>query len=138
MNEKISNLLVNTFADRSIQVITAFGLADPFTTDNGIDQGDVISPLIWRIVYDPLLTFISSKEHLGFHFAKDISLGSLAYVDDTGWLADSKEHLQAIMDHASDFFCITDIELNLEKCDLLVINKAYQAEHDMIYIGSDR
>ena len=63
----------------------------------------MISPLLWHIIYDSLLTFIAAKGHLGFNFTEELSLGGLAYADDTGWMADSKANLQLIIDHASEF-----------------------------------
>jgi hypothetical protein len=52
-------------------------------------------------------------------------------------MADSKAHLQSIMNYASDFFRFTDIQLNLKKCELLVINKPYDERNDQIRIGKN-
>src|SRR5215469_14661758 len=62
----IINLLVNLFKDRKIRIITHYGLSEPFTAGDGIDQGEMISPLLWRIFYDPLLTYIDSEKTLGY------------------------------------------------------------------------
>lgn len=53
--ESAINFIINLFNNRKMRVITAYRLSDIFTAGDGIDQGKVISPLIWRIFYDPLL-----------------------------------------------------------------------------------
>ena len=57
--------VLNLYNKREIAVITKYGNTDSFVAEDGIDQGEVISPLIWRIFYDPLLSKIQDKE-LGF------------------------------------------------------------------------
>jgi hypothetical protein len=41
-------------------------LSPMFTAKDGIDQGDSISPLMWRIFYDPLLVAIQNESRLGY------------------------------------------------------------------------
>jgi len=43
----IIELLINTFEGRRINIITAYGLSDTLVADDGIDQGETISPLLW-------------------------------------------------------------------------------------------
>ena len=40
---------------KSNQVITPFGLTDPYIAESSLDQGAVEAPIHWRICYDPLL-----------------------------------------------------------------------------------
>ena len=49
-----------------MKVITKYGLSDELQAMDGIDQGEVISPLIWRIFYDPLLCRIMDDKSLGY------------------------------------------------------------------------
>src|SRR5581483_8351202 len=59
----ISDLIINIFDHRQMQVITAIGNSNGFVAKDGIDQGEVISPLLWRIFYDPLLCKIQKHNH---------------------------------------------------------------------------
>ena len=52
------NLILNLFSNRKNRVITHHGVTDPYDVIIGIDQGEVISPLLWCIYYDPLPTEI--------------------------------------------------------------------------------
>ena len=64
--EKTTNLLLTLFQERKFQVITNDGLTDPIIAGDGIDQGETISPLLWRIFYDPLLCKIQDNKNLGY------------------------------------------------------------------------
>src|SRR5215213_7458989 len=55
------NLIKNLFSNRRNQIFTEQGLTDPYDVLIGIDQGEVISPLLWCIYYDPLLAEVESK-----------------------------------------------------------------------------
>ena len=51
---KIIKIIINLFERRKAKVITALGPTDPYEAADGIDQGEVLSPLLCRIFYDPL------------------------------------------------------------------------------------
>src|SRR5438876_3886128 len=75
----------------------------------GIDQGEVISPLLWCIYYDPLLCKIEQQE-LGYNIVHQyrpniydrhanyncITVGDLTFMNDTTWITETKESLEAI------------------------------------------
>src|SRR5277367_5610642 len=65
--EDLTNLFINMFDERKISIITEFGLSDPLTAATGIDQGEVVSPLLWRIFYDPLLSQIQQDVNFGYN-----------------------------------------------------------------------
>jgi Reverse transcriptase (RNA-dependent DNA polymerase) len=58
--------LLNLYNGRKIKVITEYGLTEEFVAGDGLDQGEVVSPLMWRIFYDPLLYSIYKEEDLGY------------------------------------------------------------------------
>src|SRR2546421_214352 len=60
------DFIINLFQHRKMKVIIKYGLSDELQAMDGIDQGEVISPLIWRIFYDPLLCRIMDDESLGY------------------------------------------------------------------------
>jgi hypothetical protein len=99
------NFIINIYKNCKIKIITVYGLTDAFTACDGIDQGEVIFPLIWRIFYDPLLHRIQEDETLGYimeliwldnifnNNKRKIMIRTavLVYVDDTQWIAKSKD-----------------------------------------------
>ena len=122
---------------KSNQVITPFGLTSAYIAESGLDQGAVEAPIHWRISYDPLL---SAMDTLGAGYTvsipwkgprppalclgSSITVSSLAYVDDTAWLAHSKVQAQRMLDLAMEFFHLNDIAINTKKTVLVVINSS--------------
>ena len=54
-----TQLILSLFTDRTNTVLTAYGESSPYQVKIGIDQGEVISPLLWVIYIDPLLTVLN-------------------------------------------------------------------------------
>ncbi|GET62489.1 RNA-directed DNA polymerase from mobile element jockey-like [Rhizophagus irregularis DAOM 181602=DAOM 197198] len=132
------NLTKELFLGWKNSVFTAGGLSNPYDVMVGIDQGEIISPLLWCIYYDPLLTAIQ-QEHFGYRVKakKKINLyenievevkqniTSMAYMDDTNMLAGNKEELEKILKTADDFYTLNDIQINKEKSELLLKKKNF-------------
>src|SRR5690242_8275331 len=57
----IINILSDLLTDHHNQVITNLGLTFSYPVYNGIDQGETITPLLWRIYYDPLISYIHAQ-----------------------------------------------------------------------------
>ena len=58
LSESLITFIKQLYRDREIRVITDEGPTDFFIAGDGIDQGEVISLLMWRIFYNPLLVRI--------------------------------------------------------------------------------
>ena len=61
MPQNLINILTNLLTDRQNRVISNLGLTNFYSVKNGIDQGETITPLFWRIYYDSLIYKIASK-----------------------------------------------------------------------------
>src|ERR1043165_2815158 len=64
--QKTRKYIINLFCKQQLKIITAYGLTEEITAGDGIDQGEVISPLIWRLFYDPLLEKIQEDKALDY------------------------------------------------------------------------
>ncbi len=137
--------ILRLFLPRFNQVFTAHGNSDTYLVHSGIDQGEVISPLLWCIYYDPLLCAINNSQH-GFVSEVDwrpdarrpltnntsLKIPALAYMDDTLWLAKSREDLTNITSIANSFFNFNDIQVNWSKSELLV-NTSQQHPFEIVH-----
>src|SRR5204863_7582253 len=97
--------VIGLFTNRSNRVITPFGLTDPYYIKIGIDQGETISPLLWVIYYDPLLTALKEQaiDLYNFEHSKIVSvnpyitellqtkISSLVFMDDSTLVSTSKK-----------------------------------------------
>ena len=107
-------------------------MTSPYDVLIGIDQGEVISPLLWCIYYDPLLCEIESKQ-LGYNlnhsyrknlYSQNITIeqqivSSSAFMDDTTWIAPNQSNLEVILEIADNFNHLNNIKVNKEKSELL-------------------
>jgi len=131
----ITQLITNIFDNRSNHVITPFGPTDNYPVQDGIDQGDTISPVLWRIFYDPLITKLD-QSGLGYSLQtsscpdiKDKSIVTTctttctAFMDDTTLISNNSNNMQQICDISNTFFELNDIQINTDKLHLIVINK---------------
>ena len=127
------DLITGLFIKRTNCVFTEYGLTDRYPVLIGIDQGEVISPLLWCIYYDPLLSEVQNR-NLGYKMehsylrnvydplsrsSHNLSIPALAYMDDTNWISDSELNLVAILNLAQSFFRFTHIRVNHFKAELL-------------------
>ncbi|EXX61419.1 hypothetical protein RirG_171310 [Rhizophagus irregularis DAOM 197198w] len=53
--------IINLFTRRNNKIITHYGDTSGYRVRIGIDQGEIISPLLWVIYFDPLLTTLNRK-----------------------------------------------------------------------------
>ena len=55
------NLLKDALENRSNKILTAVGDTEEYIMMNGIDQGEIISPTLWIIYYNPLFERIKKR-----------------------------------------------------------------------------
>src|SRR2546428_10694366 len=61
-----TNFIFNLHNDHKAQIITSYGLTEPIPLYSGIEQGETYSPLLWKIYYDPILSYINNKYYKSF------------------------------------------------------------------------
>ena len=144
-----TKMLINLFTNRKNSVFTEFSNTDLYNIKIGIDQGEVISPLLWIIYYDPLLCEIQNYG-LGYTMThtwkQDIfryetstltqEIPSLAFIDDTTWITPSQNNLEKILDIADDFYRITNTAINKDKSKLIT-NKKIQSDNIDLKFGDN-
>jgi hypothetical protein len=141
----IINTIINLFTNRQNQVITNLGLTPSYPVLNGIDQGETITPLLWRIYYDPLISYIynnfngySTKVSWPTNL-KDPTYNKLeshcsvlAYMDDTLWIASSQQELSQILNIAESFYNMANIQINPTK-SILTTNESLTNYNPITY-----
>ncbi|KAG9303014.1 hypothetical protein G9A89_006231 [Geosiphon pyriformis] len=106
------------YGNRINRIITDYGLTEGYCVHDGLDQGEVFSPLLWKIFYDPLLCELNDRKGGMTSF-----LAAGAFVDNTIWVGSSQVATQYILDIASSFFKVNDITINNEKTVAIPINQ---------------
>src|ERR1043165_2814272 len=143
--------ILNLFEKRQSKIITDLGTTEAFEIKDGIEQGEVISPLVWRIFYDPLLERIQKDPDLGYtlHVLPNNSAEYLvqkkkkwrqavvAFADDTTWVASSKAQMERTIEIAEDFFSLNDIQINRKKTKLITMNTKSDKKERTIFFGKE-
>jgi len=126
------DFILDFFTYRKNAVLTKGGLSNFYDVKIGIDQGEVISPLLWCIYFDPLLCEINqlnkgyslthtwmSNVSQSTHKQLQAQLAALGFMDDANWISSLLENLEAILEVADDFYLLTQAAINKEKSKLL-------------------
>ncbi|GES75537.1 hypothetical protein GLOIN_2v1766738 [Rhizophagus clarus] len=113
--KRIVQLFVNLFSNSRKAVITTTRITQFYKALIGIDQSEVISPLVWTIYYDPLLS----------------------YMDDVSWIIDTSYKLESILQIADEFNRLNNIQINPDKFALMTNNtKALKDKSIKLNFGS--
>ena len=64
--QKFINIIRNSLINCKNRVITDLKMTEKYYMNNGIDQGEIISPLLWIIYYNPLFCKIENQAGLGY------------------------------------------------------------------------
>ena len=149
---KAINFIINLFKNRILKTITDHGLTQQIIAGDSLDQGETISPLLWRIFYDPLINKIQNnskfgytmstqwRENLNFPYTKkmEIRTAATAFMDDTTWIASSAENMQQILNEAAIFYKANDSQINSKKSVLLAINASKDDQDKEVLIGPNK
>src|SRR4051794_18654395 len=125
-------LVLNLFTNRSNRVITANGLSSPYKVQIGIDQGEVISPLLWVIYIDPPLVALNQCNSTPYQLQASTTtstsnavstlnaeLSTLAFMDDTTLVSSSIIGLIQMLNVANEFYHMNNTKINFLKADLI-------------------
>ncbi|GBB91033.1 hypothetical protein RclHR1_18120004 [Rhizophagus clarus] len=117
--------------NRSNRVFTAHGETSSYRVRIGIDQGEVISPLLWVIYIDPLLTVLKT-EMLDPYILRspsltstdtastpDISINNLVFMDDSTLISSSKAGLEHMLSITEEFYSLNNTSANHQKYVLI-------------------
>jgi hypothetical protein len=110
MVDVVVDLYTNTGTTFKIGLQTSGDIA----ITQGVKQGDPLSPLLFNIALDPLFCVIDAEGE-AFSFGPGVSLGSVAYADDTATIAESRAGLQKNLDLTDEFCGVTKLEINVRK-----------------------
>src|SRR5256714_14340062 len=117
-------LVINLFTDRYNSVITSYEQSIPYKTEIGIDQGESLSPLLWVIYIDPLLTVLNKEASLSYIINSDpsvshVCISTLAFMNDTTLISSSIEGLNYLLNIAQKFYEFNNTKINFSKAELI-------------------
>ena len=117
----IVRLLLSWYSSQQLKVRWCNDLSDPFSTSNGVRQGGVLSPILFTIYIDDLLTTLENNG-VGC-FWKHHYVGAVCYADDVALLAPSPFALRNMLDTCSKFADQHHLCFNADKTQLIKFSK---------------
>ena len=111
-------LLLSMYINQKIQVKWNSKLSEPFSVKNGVRQGGILSPLLFSLYMDELLSELKDSGigcHIGNHY-----FGALGYADDLVLICPTKEGLRKLIDICERYAVKHDIIFNGSKSKVLV------------------
>jgi ribonuclease HI/endonuclease/exonuclease/phosphatase family metal-dependent hydrolase len=138
-----TDFITNSLKNRRNKIITDFGYTESYKISNGIDQGEIMSPLLWVIYYDPLFARIEKLNNMNYigyelkHNGNKVRVTDLAYMDDSTWLAKNKKELETILKVADSFNEFNGIKVNKDKSQLIVLNSTESTANTNITYGNN-
>ncbi|EXX68806.1 hypothetical protein RirG_101780 [Rhizophagus irregularis DAOM 197198w] len=117
---------------RSNRVFTAHGTTPSYRVRIGIDQGEVISPLLWVIYIDPLLTVLKNEmidpytlhapslfTPLAETSSDGLRINNLVFMDDSTLISSSKSGMESMLSITEEFYQINNTSANHNKYVLI-------------------
>lgn len=132
-------IIINLFSNRTNQICLSTSLSEPYDILQGIDQGEVISPLIWILYYESMFARINQTEEVLYNTTvmkfinihqpeKDVPItykcSVLGYLDDTTWIARNQPHMEQLLWLSNSCYKMVNIKINYSKYKLLCNDKS--------------
>ena len=119
------NLVKNIYCGLSAIVSSRQWSTAPFSLKIGIFQGDPMSVIIFNLVINLFVEFITEHYHqLGYHFAGSHHILSLLqYADDSCMVANSEENCQLMCNATEKWLCWANMSAKVSKCRILALRR---------------
>ncbi|GET64412.1 RNA-directed DNA polymerase from mobile element jockey-like [Rhizophagus irregularis DAOM 181602=DAOM 197198] len=127
-----TKFILSLFMKRSNRVFTAHGTTPSYRVCIGIDQGEVISPLLWVIYIDPLLTILKNEmmdpyilhapslsNPLAEISSDELRINNLVFMDDSTLISSSKLGMELMLSITEEFYQINNTSANHNKYVLI-------------------
>jgi hypothetical protein len=129
---RLRNLIMDSYKDSQVRIWSNGSASRPIDIRKGVKQGCPLSPLLFNICVDPLLSFIRKFDEAGYSTSELGSTTIQAYADDMLLVANSAENLQILINRAKSFFDFANIKLNPAKCEVFRVNQRSKDQNIII------
>jgi hypothetical protein len=119
---RLKNVIIDSYKNTQERIHSCDSASDPINILKGVKQGCPLSPLLFNLCVDPVITYLKKYECDGYAAENMDPAIIQAYADDTIIFANSERSLQKQVNRAKKFFDFANIKLNPAKCEVLAIN----------------
>ncbi len=123
INNLFLNIIKDMYSKTELCVKTSTGMTDPFKSEIGVRQGDVLSPNLFKIYINDIVDYISNTKGTDPVSIGQDSLKCLLYADDIVLIFKSKAGLQKCQDAVNCFSLDWHMPINTQKTKVLIFIK---------------
>ena len=132
INGKMYRLILNMYDNIKSCVVYNNCKSDFFRCENGVRQGENLSPFLFSIFLNDLESYLQSKDVSGLTTLSEeienqlnvyLKLFVILYADDTVIMSETKEDLQKQLDVFSEYCKFWQLKVNVEKTKILVFSR---------------
>ncbi|KAL9645196.1 hypothetical protein ABK040_002397 [Willaertia magna] len=130
--ENISNHIFNLIDNTTINFHNFNSYSSGFILNHGIKQGDTLSPLIFKIVIEPLVQFLESKTE-GINFLSPLTQFSTgAWIDDLTCITNNVEEVENICNLQEEYLYKFGMNLDYSKTIFISNKSSFFVRNDQI------
>lgn len=119
IDEKTTNYIMDNLRDSFTDMYCCGEMAGTIQIKRGVKQGDPLSPVLFNLVLDELLTVLDEQKGADIG-AVDIPV--MGYADDLVIMANDHKQAQKLLNKTSEFFENRHLQMNIQKCSSLVLS----------------
>ena len=129
--KKLISAILSVYSGHQGKLLTGAGVAGPFPVQQGVLQGDSLSPFTFVMTLDLVLKLaIEDHEHLGFEISPRKStrhpakhLTNLCYADDCALFSSSFEDMQKLLCRVEEIANRVGLRLNQSKTSYMLFGQ---------------
>ena len=124
--EILISLIKELYEEATCQVIHNGKLTEPFNIQTGVRQGCMLSPMIFLLVVDWVMTQTTKDKNTGIQWTFTQHLEDLDFADDICLTSQKQQHMQIKTDNLAKEAAKTGLLINKDKTELIKINAKQQ------------
>ncbi|CAM2095303.1 unnamed protein product [Caretta caretta] len=125
LDQHMINIISDSYRNVHTRMEVGKELTPPIAIDVGVKQGDPMSPLLFNLALDPL---ISTLEKTGKGFPVDAQrVTALAFADDLVMLSDSWEGMNANIQILESFCKLSGLKVQARKCHGFLLSPTHDS-----------
>lgn len=126
LSSKIIRILQLYYENNTSQVLYGNTFSDPFSVDNGVKQGCILSPILFALYLNDLAEALPGGVNV-----VDEPIKILLYADDIVILSDSPNILQNMIDKLYTYCNIWSLKVNLAKSKILIFRSGTRISNNL-------
>ena len=133
--KKFTEVVRDLYTGASTVFGTGGGDTRPIPINQGVKQGDPLSPILFNVALDPLFCTLQQRGRGWSEGGRDVA--ALGYADDTALISDSRAGMETNLEIVESFCRDVELRLNVRKSYIFQIDmsaKSWHVNHSREYV----